>query len=401
MTVPHILIAGAGIGGLTAAVALARRGIAVTVAEKRTGFSETGAGLQISPNAGHVLEGLDLGLVLKRVSVAADGLVVRRWQDGAALAAMTMGTGGGTGAGKRGTPFRVLKRSDLHLVLLDAARALPNIRFLVGRGIEAVATTSDGISATLSGATGQTETVAALGLVGADGLHSRVRELTGDTAAPVFTGYEAWRTVAPAEGAASGIGEITLHLGRGRHAVHYPVAGGRETNLVIVRAAAEAREGWSRAGDPRLLASDIAGAAPALLRLTGLASDWQVWSLFDRKPAAMAKGRIALLGDAAHPVLPFMAQGAALAIEDAAVLARLLALHLERDGSAGIPSAFAAYATARAERVARVQETSRGNGRAYHLGAPWSLARNLVMKRLGPEGMRRRYDWLYDWRDRD
>jgi salicylate hydroxylase len=393
VTPPHILIAGAGIGGLTAAVALARRGIAVTVAEKRTGFGETGAGLQISPNAGHVLEGLDLGLVLKRVSVTADRLVVRRWHDGAALAAMPMGLHEG------GTPFRVLKRADLHLVLLDAARALPNIRILVGRAIETVATTSDGISATLTGATGQTETVTALGLVGADGLHSRVRELTGDTAAPVFTGYEAWRTVAPAEAPASGTGEVTLHLGSGRHAVHYPVAGGRETNLVIVRAAAEAREGWSRAGDPRLLASEIAGAAPALRRLAASAGDWQVWSLFDRKPAAMAKGPVALLGDAAHPVLPFMAQGAALAIEDAAVLARLVARHLEREGSVGISAAFAAYSGARAERVARVQETSRSNGRAYHLGAPWSLARNLVMKSLGPDGMRHRYDWLYDWRD--
>jgi salicylate hydroxylase len=113
----------------------------------------------------------------------------------------------------------------------------------------------------------------------------------------------------------------------------------------------------------------------------------------------MAKGPVALLGDAAHPVLPFMAQGAALAIEDAAVLARLVARHLEREGSVGISAAFAAYSGARAERVARVQETSRSNGRAYHLGAPWSLARNLVMKRLGPDGMRHRYDWLYDWCD--
>jgi salicylate hydroxylase len=112
----------------------------------------------------------------------------------------------------------------------------------------------------------------------------------------------------------------------------------------------------------------------------------------------MAQSRIALLGDAAHPVLPFFAQGAALAIEDAAVLAHELATHLERDGASGVPAAMAAYAGARAERVARVQATSRSNGRAYHLGRPWSLGRDLVMRRLGPDGMRRRYDWLYDWR---
>ncbi|AMJ60442.1 FAD-dependent monooxygenase [Bosea sp. PAMC 26642] len=394
MTTPHILIAGAGIGGLTTAIALARLGIAVTVAEKRTGFGETGAGLQISPNAGRVLAGLDLGLMMKRAAVTVDSLVVRRWHGDAALARMPMSVGSGE------TPFRVLKRTDLHQLLLDATRALPNIRLLVGRGIEAVAQDRTGITATLVSEAGQAETVQALGLVGADGLWSRIRELTGDAAPPAFTGFEAWRTLVPAQGSLTGHAEVTLHLGAGRHAVHYPVAGGRETNLVIVRTAREPREGWSRTGEPHLLAREIARAAPALRRLAAAAPGWQVWSLFDRPPATMAQGRVALLGDAAHPVLPFLAQGAALAIEDAAVLARLLAAHLESDGSAGVPAAFAAYAEARAERVARVQATSRGNGRAYHLGAPWNLARNLVMRRLGPDGMRRRYDWLYDWRER-
>lgn len=392
MTAPHILIAGAGIGGLTAAIALARRGISVTIAERRTGFGEAGAGIQLSPNAGCVLDGLDLRLVVKRAAVTTSRLVVRRWHDGAALAEMPMS------AGPDGTPFRVLRRADLHLLLLDAARALPNIRLLIGRGIDAVAQTENGIAATLVSEAGQAETVPALGLVGADGLWSRIRELTGDTAPPAFTGFEAWRTLVPSDGIKAAA-EVTLHLGRGRHAVHYPVAGGRETNLVLVRAAGEPREGWSREGEPRLLSSHLDGAAPALRNLAAGAGRWQVWSLFDRPPAAMAQGRIALLGDAAHPVLPFLAQGAALAIEDAAVLARLLAGHLESDGSAGIPAAFAAYAAARAQRVARVQATSRANGRAYHLGAPWSFARNLVMRRLGPDGMRRRYDWLYDWQE--
>jgi salicylate hydroxylase len=181
--------------------------------------------------------------------------------------------------------------------------------------------------------------------------------------------------------------------------VHYPVAGGREINLVIVRRARDAREGWSRSGDYAQLASDLEDANPALRNIATRAAGWQVWSLFDRTPAPMAQDRIALLGDAAHPVLPFLAQGAALAIEDAAVLARVLAGHLERDGAAGVPAAFAAYAGARADRVARVQQTSRSNGRAYHMAAPWSLGRDLMMKRLGPDGMRRRHDWVYGWRD--
>jgi salicylate hydroxylase len=388
---PHILITGAGIGGLTAAIALARRGIAVTIAEKRTGFGESGAGIQISPNAGRVLEALDLRLPLKRAGVSIGGLVVRRWRDGRELAAMPMGVD------ENGTPFRALKRADLHMLLLDAARALPNIKLIVGRSLEAVAQHEDGITASLVSESGQTEQLRALAVIGADGLWSRLRTLTGDAAPPVFTGFEAWRAVIPAP--AGQKPEINLHLGSGRHAVHYPVASGRETNLVVMRAAGEAREGWSRDGETPVLEHHLAGASLALRNLAAAANSWQVWSLFDRPPAAMAQGRIALLGDAAHPILPFMAQGAALAIEDAAVLARLLATHLQETGAAGVPAALARYAQGRAERVARVQAASRANGRSYHLGRPWSLARDLVMRRLGPEGMRRRYDWLYGWQD--
>jgi salicylate hydroxylase len=136
-----------------------------------------------------------------------------------------------------------------------------------------------------------------------------------------------------------------------------------------------------------------------LRALVASARGWQVWSLFDRKPATMAKGRIALLGDAAHPVLPFLAQGASLAIEDAAVLAHLLATHLEAEGAQGVPAAMAAYAAARSARAERVQQASRDNGRTYHLGWPLRIGRDIVLRRLGPDGLQRRYDWLYDWRD--
>ncbi|KPF71659.1 hypothetical protein IP69_05720 [Bosea sp. AAP35] len=395
VSVPHFLIAGAGIGGLTMALSLARRGIAATVIEKRTGFGELGAGLQIGPNAGRVLDGLDLTLPLKRVGVSSQGLTIRRWADGRELLAMP------TDPAALAIPYRLLKRSDLHMVLLDAARAMPNIRLVVGRGVETMAQDGEGVSTTLTGQNGQGESLHGLGLIGADGLWSRVRDLCGDTAPPVFTGYEAWRALAPGTKAGS-TGErpgVTLHLGPGRHAVHYPVAGGRETNLVIVRRAREAREGWSRDGEANMLASHIAGASKPLRELAEAASGWQVWSLFDRKPAAMARGRVALLGDAAHPVLPFLAQGASLAIEDAAVLARLLAQALEADGAGGVPSALAAYAAARAARVARVQDASRGNGRVFHLGWPLSLGRDIALARLGARGMRDRYDWLYEWRD--
>ncbi|MFJ5369617.1 FAD-dependent monooxygenase [Bosea sp. CER48] len=391
MSAPHFVIAGAGIGGLTMALSLARRGIAVTVVEKRTGFGETGAGLQVTSNSGRVLDALDLTLPLKRVSVSSHGLVIRRWRDGSQVLEMP------SSPERMPTPFRMLKRSDLHTVLLDAARAMPNIRLMVGRGVQEVSHGENGVTISIAGQNGSGETLSALGLIGADGLWSRVRDLTGDASPPVFTGYEAWRTVVPARAADKP--RVTLHMGPGRHAVHYPVAGGKEINIVVVRQAKEAREGWSRDGEGSIVTEHLSGASPALRELTGAAQVWQVWSLFDRKPAVMARGRIALMGDAAHPILPFLAQGASLAIEDAAVLARLLAEMLGRDGEAGVPVAFAAYARTRAQRVARVQEESRANGRNYHMGWPLSIARDFALKRLGPDGLRNRYGWLYDWRD--
>lgn len=377
------------------ALSLARRGISATVIEKRTGFGELGAGLQISPNSGRVLDGLDLALPLKRVSVSSHGLLIRRWSDGRELLDMP------SHPERLPTPFRLLKRNDLHTVLLDAARAMPNIRLVVGRGVQEITQDEDGVSIILTGQNGHWESFHGLGLIGADGLWSRVRDLTGDTSPPVFTGYEAWRALAPGARATAKTDRphVSLHLGSGRHAVHYPVAGGRETNLVVVRQTQEAREGWSREGDASVVTDHVAGGSQGLRELVASASGWQVWSLFDRKPAAMAKGRIALLGDAAHPVLPFLAQGASLAIEDAAVLARLLADALQAEGARGVPAAMAAYGAARSVRVARVQEASRGNGRTYHLGWPWSLGRDLALRRLGADGLRDRYGWLYDWRD--
>lgn len=387
MAAPHCVIAGAGIGGLTAGLCLARRGIAVTIVEKRTGFGELGAGLQISPNSGRILDALDLALPLKRVAVASRALTIRRWSSGRAIATLLVEPEPGQ------PPYRLLKRNDLHTVLLDAVRAMPNIRLLVGRGVQDAVQDDEGVTVTLDGRSA--ETLRGIALIGADGGRSRIREIAGDANPPRFTGYEAWRTVLPATG--QDLPGVSLHLGAGRHAVHYPVAAGREINLVIVRQAQEAREGWSREGDAATLHAHVAGASPALQALAHAAPSWLVWSLFDRPPAAMAKGRIALIGDAAHPVLPFLAQGASLAIEDAAVLARHLAAALEAAGPAGVPLALTAFAQARAARAARVQEESRRNGRTYHMGLPLSLGRDLVLRRLGAQGMRERYRWLYDW----
>ncbi|TXN39505.1 MULTISPECIES: FAD-dependent monooxygenase, partial [unclassified Methylobacterium] len=187
-------------------------------------------------------------------------------------------------------------------------------------------------------------------------------------------------------------GEATgLWLGRGRHVVHYPIHAGRDLNVVAIVPERQGDEDWGRLGDPAVLRAHFRTCAPELLELLTVPDSWLVWSLADRPVARpIARGRVALLGDAAHPVLPFLAQGAALAIEDCSILTRCLAEHPVAD-------ALAAYTKARRRRVRRVQRAARGNGRTYHAGGLTAFVRDAVMRRLGPDGMRARYAWLYGW----
>ncbi len=397
MSTRPVLIAGAGIAGLTLANALARKGVAVLVAERRPGFAEAGAGLQLSPNATGTLIRLGLAHEIGRYAMAPRRLDLRRWAEPRAYAGMAMqDLPEGDGA-----PFWSMRRADLQTALLDALRMLPGVRLLAGRSIVGAVQHPEGVAVTLENGRGQREEVDAAVLIGADGLWSTVRKLAGDAGEPRFLGYEAWRTMLPAAAAPAFARSpaVNLWLGTGGHAVHYPVDGGRLINLVVIRNGQDGSEGWTRAGDPALLATLAASCAGVLRDLIGAAPDWQVWSLFDRAPAAMAKGRIALVGDAAHPVLPFLAQGASLAVEDAGVLADLLVPALEASGGQpGVEAALRRFASERQRRVAKVQDAARTNARIYHAGFPIAQARDLALRRLGDGGMRKRYAWLYGWR---
>ncbi|MDJ1159405.1 FAD-dependent monooxygenase [Chelatococcus sp. SYSU_G07232] len=388
------VVAGAGIGGLTAALSLARRGVAVTVLERRTALEEAGAGIQLSPNASRVLIDLGLGPALARQAVEPDRVVIRAVGSGRTIGGIALGR---HMRERYGAPYWVIHRADLHTILLDAARSLPNLRLLVGRRVESLREENGQALVGIATASNGQDVLPASLVVGADGVWSAVRPALGDGRAPQYRGYAAWRTTiarAAAPAAFRDANETGLWLGPEAHVVHYPVSGGRKLNIVAVLRGDKPLDGWASPGERDQLLHRFRKAAEPLRGLLATAPEWLVWSLYDL-PASRrwSRGRATLLGDAAHPVLPFLAQGGALAIEDASVLARELAA---RPGD--VPAALALYEAARRPRAQRVQEGARSNARAYHLAWPLSMARDAVIRRLGPEGMVARYDWLYGWR---
>jgi salicylate hydroxylase len=385
-----VAIVGAGIGGLTAALALSARGHEVTLIERRTGFGESGAGIQLSPNASRLLIGFGLGRALGRAASAPDRVVIRDIGSARTIGHVALG---GFMESRFGAPYLVIQRADLQTILLDAVRGQPGVRLLVGRTATALTSETDRATVTIAAASGAVETLAADLVVGADGLWSVARAAAGDRRRPVHRGVAAWRATISREAAPPELqgNETGLWLGRTGHVVHYPVGGGRLLNIVALQRRAEPVEGWSAPGDRGELLRSFAAAAPLPSSLLAAPDEWQVWSLFDLPAKRMARARIALLGDAAHPVLPFLAQGGALAVEDAAALAAALA------GEADVPAALRAYARSRLRRVRRVQRAARRTGAIYHAAGPLAWARDLVMRRLGPEDMAKRYAWLYGW----
>ena len=391
MSLHDVTVIGAGIGGLTAALALARIGRQVTLVERRTGFTEVGAGLQLSPNATRILADLGLGPALARQACEPQRVVVRSVRSGRVIGEVAQGR---FMRERFGAPNYVIHRADLQTILLDAVRAQPNIRLLMGRTLEHLAQEDGHVALGFTRSGERREDMASALVIGADGAWSKTRPLIGDTRVPAYQGYVAWRaTIARKDAPPELAGDETgLWLGPQGHIVHYPVSAGRKLNIVAIRRQPRAAIGWSEPGERAELLAALNGAASPLKQLLAAPQEWLLWSLHDLTTGALARDRVALIGDAAHPVLPFMAQGAAMAIEDAASLMRVL--HETPDAPV---EALSRYAKLRSRRVRRIQDTARRNGRIYHARLFTALGRNLVMRRLGPEGMAERYAWIYGW----
>lgn len=387
----QLLVAGGGIGGLATAVAGARAGWHVRVFEQAAAFSEVGAGLQLGANATRVLDGWALLEAVRAVACAPQRLVARDAADARELAALPLGRDFET---RYGAPYLTVHRADLHAVLLQAVRAA-GCSLHTGTQVTGFSQQGDCVRVD----TGAREQPEGEALVACDGLWSALRrQLLGD-APPRPSHHVAYRGLLPLDAAppaARGL-EVTAWLGPRLHAVSYPVRGGEALNIVCVveeRTEGE-RSGWDHPGAADRLQAAVGTACAPLRALLEAVPAWGKWVLHDRAPVAgpqeMARGRVALLGDAAHPMRPYLAQGAAMALEDARELGRVLAPVDET--VLDVPTALQRYAINRWERVARVQRRSLRNAAVFHATGPVRWARNAAMRAAG--GALMDVPWLY------
>jgi len=393
-----IFIVGAGIGGLTAALAMAAKRFRVVVLEKAERLEEVGAGLQLSPNASRVLVGLGVRNRLEQRAVTPEAISIMSARAGGELLRLPIGE---AASARSGAPYWVVHRADLQMALAEQVQGHPNIELRLGMTLENVAANPKGVTIVhRSGNSQQQELVSAL--IGADGVWSAVRRNLFPEIQPRFSGLIAWRgTFDVSQRPEEFVSRcVQLWMGPDAHLVVYPIADGRQINVVAVVPGPWNQPGWSTPGDP----AEVINAFPAsrwpsrARMMLGAVDDWRKWALFGvPEGCAWSKGPIALLGDAVHAMLPFAAQGAGMAIEDAAVLAQHLG-----DGAiesaADIATALERYGRAREARVKQVQRAARQQGRIYHLTGPAALARDLIIRALGPQRMLARQEWIYDWR---
>ncbi len=385
----HVLIVGGGIGGLAAALACSRQGARVDLFERSAALTEVGAGLQLGPNVVKLLQGWGLNQALLRVGALPDRLQVRSAVSGAELGVLRLGD---VVRRRYGAPYLTLHRADLQAVLAEALRAQTNVEIHLDTEVVRFDNRADGV--TLH--TGAGKQIDGDLLVGADGLWSSVRRQLLDDGQPVSTGQLAYRALVAQATLPEHLRseQITAWLGPDWHVVQYPVRGGNWLNVVAVVQGHMFGDPqyWDHSGNGPRLRDQLAQACTPLRELIQAIDQWRLWALNIRPPMAgtreQAQGRVALLGDAAHPMVPFLAQGAGMAIEDAHALAQSL-----RGDRVDMSQALANYAARRWRRNARVQARSIRNGRIFHATGWMRLGRDLSMMLLGERLLD--LPWLY------
>ncbi|HQY77256.1 MAG TPA: FAD-dependent oxidoreductase [Rhodoferax sp.] len=383
-----ILVAGGGIGGLAAAYALAHKGAQVTLLEQSSEFGEVGAGIQLGPNVVRILEAWGLGEALRGVAAFPECLRVRNAMNGAVLGELPMGQ---TMVQRYGASYVTIARADMHGLLLDAVRRQGKVHLRLSSEVTRV----DQDEQTVRVQT-LTQNFHAPMLVGADGVWSRLRKEVVDDGAPRVTGHLAFRALVPQADLPEKLRSkvVTAWLGRDFHVVQYPVRRGEWLNVVAIvhgHVYGDPKH-WDHSANAAELRTRLAGATKALRDLVHAIPNWRLWALSDRPPmrsaSEHARGRIALLGDAAHPMRPYLAQGAGMAIEDADTLARVLDANPD-----DVPAALQSYANLRWQRNARVQARAIRNGEIFHLRGPMQVGRDLSLRLLGEKLLD--VPWLY------
>jgi 3-hydroxybenzoate 6-monooxygenase len=383
-----VLIAGGGIGGMAAAFVLARGGHAVTVLEQAAEFGEIGAGIQLGPNIFRMFDYLGLTAEINKVVYFPPAMGMRDVRTGEQVVRVQMGDAARAAYG--GFAYGVIYRKDLHDVLQNACRAQPNMTLRTHAGVASFTQSDSQVSVTLKNG----EQLQGSALIGADGLWSSIRQTIVGDGKPRVSGHIAYRAVLKKEDVPPELwsDEVQLWGGEKTHLVTYPLRRGELFNLVAVFHSNKYDEGWDTFGDNSELTDRFAEAHPTVRGLLAKINTWKMWVLCDREPVKnWSQGRATLLGDAAHPMLQYLAQGAGQAIEDAVVLGKAIE-HFKGD----YPKAFLAYQDKRYLRTARVQLTARFYGDIYHASGVTRELRNSIFQggkdAAGFAGLK----WMYE-----
>jgi 3-hydroxybenzoate 6-monooxygenase len=386
-----VLVAGGGIGGLAAALALTRQGFAVKVLEQSAQLGEIGAGIQLGPNAFAAFDALGIGERARARAVYTDEMVMHDALDETLVGRIPTGE---AFRHRFGNPYAVIHRADVHMSLLEGAQESDRIEVLTSTSVQRV--DQDGNSVTVRDGNGASHRGVAL--IGADGVKSAVRrQYVGDEAR--VSGHVVYRAVVDRKDFPSNLqwNAASIWVGPDCHLVHYPLRGGEQYNVVVTFHSRQ-KEEWSvREGSRDEVQGYFDGICPRARQLIDLPKDWKRWATADREPIGQwTFGRATLLGDAAHATLQYLAQGACMALEDAVTLGEALRMH-----SGDFGRAFAHYEHSRVARTARIVLSAREMGRIFHAKGVERLVRNDLWRGRSPERFYDAMEWLYGWKADD